>query len=210
MGVAMLPSRCVALMMAGILMSVVASVHAECVQDTKTYDSALNILALCEDGGPGILVKNWESATAAEKAKADAACEAATSRVQRTYGISSNDILALTIERSSHLEGRGIMGWLTNSEPEPRFPVAISFHCTDGKNRVMFRVRSSIWVQFPERFARSWFGGPPSAPESGHGPDWVPRDLFVVTDATRQGDLRAMPPRTIARNGEGATVQIGP
>ena len=50
-------------------------------------------------------------------------------------------------------------------------------------------------LQFPERFARTttWYGGPPSAPETGHPANWAPDDLMVINDDTRQGDLELLP-----------------
>jgi hypothetical protein len=170
----------------------------ECVREGD--NAALETFRTCENFGPaGLVERDWETATKQEKAKANATCAAASTRVQRMYGINIDDMAALVDGRADHRESRGIGGWLFNTEEEPGFPIAIGFRCADGKNRVILRIRSSIWLQYPERFARSAPFWGPSPPESGHGAEWFPSDLFVVTDATPQGDLLVMPPGTLGR-----------
>jgi hypothetical protein len=181
----------------------------KCVQDYGKWID-LSTAAFC-DVPPGTQPNMYGRKLTQNECRAALAATAA-------YEINREDVTLLL--STDHEGQRDIVEWVMGREvgDDPRDPAISVFHCSDGKNRALVRVRTghlvgkgrAIWVQFPERFARSanWLNLPPSAPESGHAAGWVPDDLFVVADDTTQGDLRAMPEGTLVRNESGQVTSV--
>jgi hypothetical protein len=140
-------------------------------------------------------------------ADAQAKCAAAEKNAERVYGITDRDLSSFILRDL----GEGWLERLSLTERDPPFPISAGFKCPDGTRKALLRVTSSVWIQYPERFARTirWWGGLPSAPESGRPNKWMPDDLYVITDSTTQGELRAFPPGTLARDKDGGFVRIG-
>jgi hypothetical protein len=193
----------------------VTASRGECVRDTETNVTFSNFAVCAGLGAAGWLIlhgKDWDKATKAERDQAWAECGTATNWVQRAYGLTEDDIETLTRRRTAdYPEPRSLLGRMfPQGDEDYQFPAANVFHCTDGQRRMLVRLRTWLWLQFPERFARTttWYGGPPSAPETGHPANWAPDDLMVINDDTRQGDLEPLPPGTVVRSKYGKAYRL--